>query len=122
MWGFGIGWQIVGGLQQLGSKQTTTLARQPDPDRVLRDPTKQPRYLGDGTHSLGTSLPEHQLLVAVQVLGSFDEAEVDRSLVPRPQAVSVHGQDGGRLPYAAAVDWEDTGALVKLFWSYKPAT
>lgn len=119
MWGFGIGWQIVGGLQQLGSKQTITLARQSEPDRgrVLRDPTKQPHYLGDGTHSLGTPLPEHQLLVAVQILGSFDEAEVDRSLVPRPQAVSVHGQDGGRLPYAATVDWEDTGALVKLFCS-----
>lgn len=69
-----------------------------------QSPTKQQRYLGDGTHSLGTSLPEHQLLVTVQILGSFDEAKVDRSLVPRPQAVSVHGQDGGRLPDAAAVD------------------
>lgn len=66
--------------------------------------TKQSRYLGDGTHSLGTSLPEHQLLVTVQIFRRLDEAEVDRRLVPRPQAVSVHGQDGGRLPYAAAVD------------------
>lgn len=71
---------------------------------TLRSGTKQPHYLGDGTHSLGTSLPEHQLLVTVQILWRFDEAEVDRSLVPRPQAVSVHGQDGGCLPYAATVD------------------
>lgn len=65
---------------------------------------EQPGYLGDGSHSLGTSLPEHQLLVTVQILWRFDEAEVDRCLVPRPQAVSVHGQDGGCLPYAATVD------------------
>lgn len=66
--------------------------------------TKQPHYLSDGTDGLGTSLSEHQLLVTVQILWRFDEAEVDRCLVPRPQAVSVHGHDGGCLPYAATVD------------------
>lgn len=41
-------------------------------------------YLGDGPNSLSTSLPEHQSLFAVQVLRGFDEAEMDRSLVPCP--------------------------------------
>ena len=56
--------------------------------------------LGDGAHSLGAALPEHQPLVTVHVLRGLDEAEVDRGLVPCPQAVPVHGQDGGRLPDA----------------------
>lgn len=60
-------------------------------------------YLGDGADSLGASLSEHQSLIAVQVLGSLDEAEVDWGFVPCPEAVSVHGQDGGCLPYASAV-------------------
>lgn len=34
-------------------------------------------YLGDGADCLGASLSEHQSLVAVQVLWSLDEAEVD---------------------------------------------
>lgn len=34
-------------------------------------------HLCDGPHSLGAPLPEHQPLVAVQVLGRFDEAEVN---------------------------------------------
>lgn len=41
----------------------------------------------------------------MQVLRGLDEAEVDQGLVPGAQAVSVHGQDGGRLPDAATVNW-----------------
>ncbi len=44
----------------------------------------------------------------MQVLWGLDEAEVDTGLVPCPEAVSVHGQDGGCLPDAAAVDWCDS--------------
>lgn len=43
----------------------------------------------------------------MHVLWSLDEAEVDRGLVARPQAVFVHGEDGGCLSDAAAVDWCD---------------
>lgn len=68
---------------------------------------ERPRYLGDGAHSFGASFSEHQLLVTVQVLGSLDEAEVNRGLVARPQTVFVHGEDGGGLPDAAAVNWGD---------------
>lgn len=35
------------------------------------------QYLCDGAHCFGASLPEHQFLVTVQVLGGLDEAEVD---------------------------------------------
>lgn len=38
--------------------------------------------LGDGAHSLGSPLSEDQPLVYVQVLWSFDEAEVYGSFVP----------------------------------------
>lgn len=41
-------------------------------------------HLSDGADRLGASLSEHQSLVAVQVLGSLDEAEVDRGFVPCP--------------------------------------
>lgn len=34
-------------------------------------------YLGDGAHSLGASLSEHQSLVCVEVLRGLDESEVD---------------------------------------------
>ena len=62
-------------------------------------------YLGDGAHSLGAALPEHQPLVTVHVLGGLDEAEVDRGLVAGTQTVPVHGQDGGRLPDAPTMHW-----------------
>lgn len=64
------------------------------------------RYLGDGAHGFGATLPEHQLLVTVQVLWRLNEAEVNQGLVPRPQTRLVHGQDGGRLSDAAAVNWD----------------
>lgn len=37
--------------------------------------------LGDGAHSFGPALSEHQSLVHVQVLRGFDEAEVHCGLV-----------------------------------------
>lgn len=61
-------------------------------------------YLCDGAHGLGAALPEHQLVLAVQVLRSLDEAEVDSGLVACAQAGFAHAQDGRRLPDAAAVD------------------
>lgn len=61
-------------------------------------------YLCDGAHGFGAPLSEHQLVLAVQILRSLDEAEMDGGLVARPQAVFAHAQDGRRLPDAAAVD------------------
>lgn len=49
-------------------------------------------------------------MLAVQVLRSLDEAEMDGGLVACSQAVLAHAEDGRRLPDAAAVDWRrETG-------------
>lgn len=61
-------------------------------------------YLSDGAHGFSAALSEHQLVVTVQILRSFDESEVNRRLVSRSQTVFVHGQNGGRLSDAATVN------------------
>lgn len=61
-------------------------------------------YLCDGAHGFGAALPEHQFVLAVQVLWSLDETEMNGGLVACPQAVFAHAQDGRRLSDAAAVD------------------
>jgi len=63
-------------------------------------------HLGHVAHSLCPPLSEDHPGAWLEVLGSLDEPEVAGGLVPRPQVVLVHGQDGGRLPCAAAVHYK----------------
>lgn len=61
------------------------------------------QYLGDGANSLGSTFPEHQPLVYVQVLGGLDEAEVDSGLISCAQTVFIHAQNCSCLPDAPTV-------------------
>ena len=63
-------------------------------------------HLGHVAHCLCPPLSEDHPGARLEVLGSLDEPEVAGGLIPRPQVVLVHGQDGGRLPCAAAVHYK----------------
>ncbi len=65
--------------------------------------------LCDVANGLGPSLPEDHPGVGLEVLGVLDESEAAGSLVPRPEVLLVHGDDGGSLASAATVDWGGVG-------------
>ena len=65
--------------------------------------------LCDVADSFRPSLPEHHPRTHVQELWVLDETELACGLVPRPQVVSVHRQDGGCLPCTATVHWGEGG-------------
>lgn len=60
------------------------------------------------TNSLGPTLTEHHALACLEVLWVLDEAEVDASLVPCPQALLRHRQDAGSLPDTPAMHCSNT--------------
>ena len=60
--------------------------------------------LGDAADGFGPALSEHHACVGTDVLGVLDEPEATAGLVPCPQVLPVHGDNGGCLSGTATMN------------------